>query len=129
MHAKSETLKSFWYKKKGTCCSKKSKNVKVKKNEFKKKAIKKIKDQTKKGMKKGWKKHIYERRTQTMIFRKRFSVSNGRVFFFLKKVKKDTKLTLKKQEREMKGRSFQEENFLFLSDSKDQGKNIFRREK
>ena len=39
-------------KRKGTCCSKKSKKVKEKKNEFKKKEIMKIKGQTKKRMKK-----------------------------------------------------------------------------
>ena len=39
----------FAAKRKGTCCSKKSKKVKVKQNEFKKKEIKKIKRSNKKG--------------------------------------------------------------------------------
>ena len=65
-----------------------------------------------------------------MIFRKRFSLSNGRVFFSKKKeLKRTQKLTLlKHQEKEMKGRSFQEENCMILSDCKGQGQNIFKRE-
>ena len=51
MHVKSEKLKSFWYKKKGDLLFKKVKESDGKKNEFKKKEIKKIKRSNEKEMK------------------------------------------------------------------------------
>ena len=63
-------------------------------------------------------------------FFERDSVCKTEEFLLLKKkVKKETKLTLKKPRKKDERKIFQEENFLFLSDYKGQGQNIFKREK
>ena len=135
---KVKSWRVFDAKKKGNLLFKKSKKVKEKKNEFKKKEIMKIKGQTKKRMQKEvnakrdeqnmkwWKKD--GRKTCNKEKHKKFERDSffkyGRVLEKKRKDKKETKLTLQKSRE--KGRSLHEENCMILSDCKGQGQNIFK---
>ena len=130
MHVKKWNVEEFLIQKKGNLLFKKIKECEGKEEWVQEEGDQENKRSNKKGDEKRMKETYLWKKNTNNDFSKEIQCVKRKSFFFQKKkVKKDTKLTLKKQEREMKGRSFQEENFLFLSDSKDQGKNIFRREK